>query len=377
MTPTPTIIPVVPRRDWPTAEGMFFDGQTAQAHKVHLTIHDASQTLRIRCDEVAVDWPLDQVRRVPDQAGRVGLVLRRADDPLARLFTSDRLLAKRFPALKKRTSDVSRPRLLTWALGAVASVALIILVLVPLMADQLAEFIPPEGERALGDSTLDQIRSALSETGLAPVPFCGDPQGQAALTKMQTALEANANLPVPLTVHVLNHPMVNAFALPGGHVIFMKGLIKQAHSPEEVAAVFAHEMGHVASRDPTRHALRSAGSIGVLGLLFGDFAGGALVLFLTEQLIEAQYSQQGETDADQFAYGVLQNSGIAPSAIAEMFERMAAEHGDAQGVTSHFLSHPKMSQRIAAARAATPPNFQPQPILTEVEWQALRAICTR
>lgn len=370
-----TIIPVVPRKAWPAAKGRFFDGETARAYAVELTIDEVSQSLEILGEDISQNWPLDKVRLVSDQADQGELVLRLAEDPLARLFTKDRLLAKRFPALKRRTSDVARGRLLGWAVGAVASVALIILVLVPVMADQLAEFLPPEGEQALGETTLDSIRSALDTTGLRPLPFCTSANGRLALEKMQRKLEAEAELPVPLKVHVLDHPMVNAFALPGGHVVFMRGLIAQAKSAEEVAAVFAHEMGHVVSRDPTRHALRSAGSIGVLGLLFGDFAGGALVLFLTEQLIEAQYSQKAEAEADRFAYGVLQDSGVAPSAIAEFFQRLLDEDGDAQGITSHFLSHPRVSERIAAARAATPSGFQAEPILSEDDWQALRAIC--
>lgn len=370
-----TIIPTVPREKAPETEGQFFDGETAKAHEVVLAVDEAAGALSISGDGVELSWPLDQVRLVPDQAGLKGLVLRLADDPLARLFTRDRALAQRFPALKKRTTDIKRSRLLGWAFGAVASVALIIMVLVPLMADQLAEYIPPEGEQALGETTLDSIRSALDTTGLRPLRFCEEPEGVAALEKMEAKLSRVTALPVPLKVHVLNHNMVNAFALPGGHVVFMRGLIEQAESPEEVAAVFAHEIGHVVSRDPTRHALRSAGSIGVLGLLFGDFAGGALVLFLTEQLIAAQYSQQAETDADTFAYGVLEENGVAPSAIADMFERMLREHGDAEGVQAHFLSHPRMSDRIAAAHAATPKNFQHVDILTEEEWKALQGIC--
>lgn len=67
--------------------------------------------------------------------------------------------------------------------------------------------------------------------------------------------------------------------MPGGLIILFRGLIDAAESSDEVAAVYAHELGHVVARDPTRIALRSAGSIGVLGLLLGDFAGGAVVLF--------------------------------------------------------------------------------------------------
>jgi len=68
-----------------------------------------------------------------------------------------------------------------------------------------------------------------------------------------------------------------------GYVVFFRGLIDTTECPEELATVFAHEIGHVEARDPTRIALRSAGSIDVLGLLFGG-RGGALVLLLANGL---------------------------------------------------------------------------------------------
>ena len=84
---------------------------------------------------------------------------------------------------------------------------------------------------------------------------------------------------------------------PGGRLVFFRGLLEEAENPDEVAAVLAHEIGHVVYRDPTRDALRSAGSLGVLGLLFGDFAGGTVALFIANQLINASYSQAAEARA--------------------------------------------------------------------------------
>ena len=146
-----------------------------------------------------------------------------------------------------------------------------------------------------------------------------------------------------------------------------------------MAAVFAHEMGHVESRDPTRHAMRSAGSIGVLGLLLGDFAGGALVLFLTERLIEAQYSQAAERAADNFAMKTMEAASIAPGALGDMFHRLADEYGDSDGVHSHFQTHPTLTERIAFSRAwqldAEERGFAPIPIMEDSVWQDLRGIC--
>ncbi len=80
-------------------------------------------------------------------------------------------------------------------------------------------------------------------------------------------------------------------------------------------------------RDPTRDALRSAGSLGVLGLLFGDFAGGTVALFIANQLINASYSQAAEARADDYAHGLLAQANISPAALGTFFERLHKEHG--------------------------------------------------
>ncbi|MDC0738411.1 M48 family metallopeptidase [Cognatishimia sp. SS12] len=361
------------------ALGTYFDGHTATAQPARLRIEESRRALVIELPGQHVTWPLNEVRQLPDQATKDELVLARAGDPVARLVTDEMRLAQRFPNLSRRHSHVKRSRVARWALMALAAVALIIFVLVPRMADQLANFIPPEGEKALGDATLGQIRSALGGGDAFPIATCEGDAGQAALSKIEARLAVHAQLQTPLTVHVLDHEMVNAFALPGGHVVFFDGLLQAAETPEEFASVFAHEIGHVVSRDPTRHALRSAGSIGVLGLLFGDFAGGALVLFLTERLIDAQYSQAAESGADEFALTLMEAASVPPKALGDMFDRFRSLYGDIDGTTAHFLSHPSLGRRIDRAEVwqaeAEARGFIAAPLLSDTEWQALKAIC--
>lgn len=355
-------------------EAYFLDGVIPQAQKIECWIEKAADMLAIRTDTKTLYWKLDDVRAVPDQGGKDLLVLRTTSEPLPRVLLTDPSYIKHLPKARKTPPVTKRGKLVAWSFAALASVAIIIFGLVPLMANQLAGFIPPEGEQALGDVTLTQIREALTDEA-APISFCADTDGTRALQRMQDRLVEAQAFDTPLQVHVLDHKMINAFALPGGHIVFFRGLIDKAETPEEIAAVFAHEIGHVVSRDPTRHALRSAGSIGVLGLLFGDFAGGALVLFLTEQLIEAQYSQGAEAAADSFAYDMLLQAEISPAALGTMFERFLELGGETDGITAHFMSHPALGDRIEKARNAEPAGFEAQPILTPKEWRDLQTIC--
>lgn len=355
--------------------GHFLSGTHAQVDPVHVTVTEDNTALTwVDAQGETHLWPFPIIREVPDQSGRDILVLRNHYDSVQRLILPNRDIIPRLPNHAQVAPLANRGRLIAWAFAAVASVALIIGVLVPRMADQLALFIPPKGERALGETTLGQIRSALDDTGLAPIAICNQAAGQKALGLLTDTLTYHVDLPFELSVVVLDHPMVNAFALPGGYVVLFDGLINAAQTPQELAAVMAHEIGHVVSRDPTRHALRSAGSIGVLGLLFGDFAGGAAVLFLTERLINASYSQAAEERADIFAHELMRLAKIPPLALADMFRRLEQDDGGTPGILAHLSSHPQVRDRIRAAEQTqqVQPDF---PVLDAQSWRALQQIC--
>lgn len=356
----------------------YFDGDSPSPRAVTLMVDSVARVLEIGLpgsNAVGVRWPLHEIRLLEDTAGHDGVILRWTGDPLARLHLGDPAVLHHMPHLTRRAPPKGRMRLAAWALAAVACVALQIGVLVPLLADRLATFVPPAGERALGEATFDQIRQALAGAGLPPLDTCDNPDGLAALETMLTGLGVERGTEDAVKVFVLDHEMVNAFALPGGYVVFFRGMIDAALSPNEIAAVLAHEVGHVANRDPTRHALRSAGSIGILGLLFGDFAGGAAVLFLTEQLISASYSQGAEAGADEYAYTALEAADVSPAALGDMFERLRNRYGDTTGVVSHFVSHPTLTSRIDRARAAARDDASYEDILPDAAWDALKAVC--
>lgn len=359
-------------------QSAYFDGDAPVARGVTLMVDRIAGVLEIGLpgyEGTGVRWPLSEIRLLDDIAGKEGVILRWTGDPLARLSLQDTSVLQTMPRLTRRSPPAGRTRLGAWALAAVAAVTIQIAFLVPLLADRLSTFVPPAGERALGEATFGQIRQALAGTNLPPLPVCEDETGLAAFEQMLTAIGAERGTDDAIKVFVLDHEMVNAFALPGGYVVFFRGMIDAAQNPNEIVAVLAHEVGHVENRDPTRHALRSAGSIGILGLLFGDFAGGAAVLFLTEQLISATYSQGAETGADEFAYAALEDANVSPAALGDMFERLRDEYGDTEGVVSHFVSHPTLGSRITRSRAAAQSDIEYGDILSEADWADLKAVC--
>ncbi len=360
----------------------YFDGQSARVHMVAVTVcdHLGAPALEIvQPDKPPLYWPTLALRELTDQARDEGIVLQLDGEGEARLIIphghAEDVIRQISPNLRKRPVKKTMLRkLMFWGGGAAASVALILLVILPAMSDQLATMIPPQREAALGRTALKQIERFM--LGSQKSLTCTDKAGVKALDKMIARLTEGADIPYDLNVQVFDHKMVNAFAVPGGNVVIFDGLIKASDTPEEVAGVLAHEIGHVFHRDPTRLTLRSAGSAGILGMVFGDFAGGFATLVVTERLINASYAQAAETGADVYAHGVLRKTGLPSAPMGDFFDKLKKKNGDDKGLMSHLASHPNLAGRAKAARDASAVSVDDfEAILTKAEWQDLRGIC--
>jgi len=361
------------------AYGDLLDGYRPVLNRVSIRVSgsgpEAALELRNTDTNRIERWRLNKMRVVPDQARQDAVVLARNDHDPARLILREaEALRVIFEACPKMPALGGPRRMLGRLLGlgaaAAASIAAILLVLVPFMANRGADLIPPEAETALGRTAFTQIYGETAEV-------CKNGAGQVALGTMQARLTEGIDLPYPLVIQVVNDPMINAFALPGGQIVVHRGLIDAAQGPDEVAAVIAHEIGHVAHRDGTRAMLRAMGSFGIAGLMFGDVLGASVVAGLTQQLISSSHSREAETRADLYAHARLEAVGLPPEALGDMFLRMREAGLDMEmGVFRHLSSHPELGDRIAAAAAAGSGGAGHRPALSGPEWQALRGICS-
>lgn len=361
------------------AMSALYDGHSAVRHEVAVTLDDSRGVLVVmRAGTSDLLWPLAALRRVDASAGVLVLALADADAAhdgraAARLVVTDPELIERLrrvaPALDRRDVKAGTLRRVLLSLGAaVAAVVFLLFVFLPFVSDRLAEALPLETEQRFGQAVVAQIEGLLDEgdgTGLV----CDDPAGQAALARLTARLTERQELSYSIDIRVLDHEMVNAFAAPGGHVVLLRGLIDEAATPDEVAGVIAHEIGHVEARDPTRLSFRAAGSAGILSLILGDVTGGAVVAFAGEYLMSASYTREAEAAADLFAHRMLERAGISSAGMAAFFDRIDGMDGDIPGYLS---THPASGGRAEAARAA---DGGGTPALSDADWQALRAIC--
>lgn len=155
---------------------------------------------------------------------------------------------------------------------------------------------------------------------------------------------------------VSKDPEVNAYAIPGGIIVVNRGLLKLVDSPNELAAVLAHEVQHVEERHALKNMLNSAAMATVILAVLGDT--NAVVLLMAHQVSTQYFSRQVESDADLKGIQLLQSKNIDAGGMSSFFKKMDAyakkeQAGENEGggdnpsqVASWFSSHPDTLIRI-------------------------------
>jgi predicted Zn-dependent protease len=237
----------------------------------------------------------------------------------------------------------------------------------PAAARWAAFALPPQIEQQLGDQVLElldaqqlrpsqldpahqqRLRQRFAEMAQRAAP------GVAHRLEFRT-IETPANEQTPREGRDPSPRGINAFALPGGTIVMLDGLVLAAPGDDEVLAVLGHELGHVAHKHGMTHLIRAVGIGSVASLLWGDFAGAAANAPVLLGVLK--YSRDAEREADAFAVDFLRASGLGVEPLLGFFDfvdKLQKKHG---GAPPDFLStHPATPERIErlrAERAATP-----------------------
>jgi beta-barrel assembly-enhancing protease len=238
---------------------------------------------------------------------------------------------------------------------------------VPAASGPLARATPTSLERQIG-------RNFESQLTVAWAPCKGE-AGQQALLALGDKLQGGTGEPFRIRVQAVEAPFANAFALPGGAVLVTDDLIAMARSPDELAAVIAHEVAHVERRHVMQAVWRSLGVGLVLDALLGGGTGaGQQAVLLAANVSELSYSRAAELEADAEGRRLLHARGLSSLGMAPFFDRLAAEGEgrDAEAVRDLISTHPASRRRAAVSRAAARPGAA---ALSAPAWRAVKAAC--
>jgi Zn-dependent protease with chaperone function len=227
-------------------------------------------------------------------------------------------------------------------------------------------FIPQAWENRVGEMVDRQIRFLIRGNA------CGAPDGQAAFATLVGKLKSAAGIDNAHEPLVLPSKIANAFALPGGKIYVLDGLLEKAQSPDELAGVLAHELGHVKHRDGMRKLIHDGGTSFLIGLLFGDVTGAGAVLFAGRSVLDASYSRDAERDADAFASQTMGKLGRSAAPLGELLLRIPG--AQAKGISTILDSHPLTEERLDALKKGQSLVTR-NALLSDGEWRALKRIC--
>jgi beta-barrel assembly-enhancing protease len=150
---------------------------------------------------------------------------------------------------------------------------------------------------------------------------------------------------------VLRDPSPNAFALPNGHVYVHTGMLARLRDEDQLAALLAHEINHVAGHHGIVN-YRATRKKAIAGMVLGGLGGWGSVISLGLQASVYGYSRDLEQEADDRAVEVLTSSRYDPHALPEMLDLLGQDYEGLQPRTPAVWStHPEIRARAETSRA--------------------------
>lgn len=238
---------------------------------------------------------------------------------------------------------------------------------VPLAAREVAARLPASIEMNLAQESL----KALDKLVFRPTRLTAS--RQEALARIFDQMHSAAQQPASVRLELRDGGWIgaNAFALPGGIVVMTDQLVTLVASDDQIAAVLAHELGHIQHRHSLRYILQDSIVALAAMAIYGDASAVAgVAVTLPTTLLHAHYSKGFEREADSYAFKLLKNTGRSPRELGLALAALEArknrqEMKDSEGESvsdssneqwvrdfTYLSSHPATRERIQAAEDA-------------------------
>jgi Zn-dependent protease with chaperone function len=360
--------------------GHYLDGRQATRHLV--TIQLTQTTLQIvKADGQIIHWPYGELTQT--QGAYEGEQVRLEHGvplPQTVIVENAAFLTAMQEAAASSATHFHNPkkRPLRLRLTILAGLALMGVIAgfyfwgIPGLAKLVAPHVPISWEEQFGIAVLEQIAPPASRC----VAQNHLPALQSIVSRLSQAVPGS---PYRIQLTVVDRPLINAFALPGGQVVIYRGLLEAAQTSEQLAGVLAHELQHIYKQHSTRAIIEQASTSLLIAAVSGDFTGalaygieGARVLGVL------RYSRLLEDEADREGLALLKTVGIDPAEMIAFYRVMEAEHPDDSAAFSYLSTHPHTGARIATLTelAGAPPSH-PVKLFSNEEWKEVRALCSR
>jgi len=181
-----------------------------------------------------------------------------------------------------------------------------------------------------------------------------DPKVQNYVSTIGKRLASESERPnLPWDFTVMDDPVVNAFALPGGYIFITRGILTHMNSEAEMATVVGHEIGHVTARHSVQQMTRQ--QIAQVGLMAGAIASKEVAQHLGELsqglgVLFLKYGRDAESQADALGFKYALNDGYDVRKMVDMFQILERVSGGSK-IPEWQSTHPDPGNRIEATEA--------------------------
>lgn len=332
-------------------EGQYFSGVHPESVPASLTVETTQVVLAT--GEINESMAIEQIRVSP----RIGSTARFITLPNGGQFGCDDT-----PLLDRLPQESPAEGVVAWLeqrlYVALTCVAVIVILLsagyfvgLPAAARHIAARLPIETERALGEEVQSylEVKRWLEGSG---IPHERQKEIRTGFDRLISDLPYRNHYELNFRASKVLGP--NALALPGGIILITDQMVEMAVTDEEVWAVLAHEVGHVELHHTTRSIMQNSAVGVVAATITSDAASlSAAVVGLPMLVAKTKYSRTFESEADQFAFQLLERKGHSPAAFATLMERLDnSKEMDLAGF-AWISTHPVTADRIARAREAS------------------------
>ncbi len=250
-------------------------------------------------------------------------------------------------------------------LGSAPSLVVSANIQLPEIGDPSENYISVEEDRRLGQAFMRSVRRSLT--------LIEDPEINGYINALGYRLLGGVDVTHPqFTFFVVDNPLINAFAGPGGYIGIHSGLILAAESEGELAAVVAHEIAHITQRHLARAfekvsnvGLQTAAAI-IAAIILGSQnaqMGQAALAVATAGTIQRQlnFTRAHEREADRVGITILNKAHFDPTNMPRFFQRLQNSlRYTKSGLPELLRTHPVTTSRIADSknRAALYPSIK-------------------
>lgn len=175
-----------------------------------------------------------------------------------------------------------------------------------------------------------------------------------------------------IKIHIIIKDDINAFAMPGGHLVVYSGLITACDNPDELAGVLAHEISHIELDHVMKKLIKEVGLSVLISMTSGN-GGGETIKQVSKILSSSAFDRKLEREADISAVEYMINSKINPEPLAEFLYKLAENKEDESTYEGWLSTHPDSKKRAEYILEYSKDKIKnPQPVLSEIGWKILK-----